>query len=171
VHSLLISPNAALTAPLFKARFALSNDTALQCQGSSSKINYEEDFNTYLRYLISGHSENRQSVRRIFQVWNAYFFPSGFSGGGIPGTVPAQVVDDAFAALQEDSEEDMEAPVIMTHVPVRSTHTNPSPLPPTALHHQASMVHPILAVDGNLDSGAAASVWDGPPARIAHAPS
>jgi hypothetical protein len=65
----------------------------------------------------------------------------------------------------------MEAPVVVTHVPVRSTHTNPSPLPPTALRHQASMVHPIPAVDGNLDSGAAALVWDGPLARIACAPS
>jgi hypothetical protein len=156
---------------LFKARFTLSNDTALRRQGSSSKIDYEEDFNTYLWYLISGRSENRKSVRRIFQVWNEYFFPSGFSGGGILGAVPAQVVDDAFAALQEDGEEDMEAPVVVTHVPVRSTHANPSPLLPTALRRQAPMVHPIPAVDGNLDSGMAASVWDGPPARIARAPS
>jgi hypothetical protein len=171
VHSLLISLNAALTTPLFKARFALLNDTALQCQGISSKINYEEDFNTDLQYLTSGRSENQQSVRCIFQVWNEYFFPSGFSGGGIPGTVPAQVIYNAFAALQEDGEENMEAPIIMTHVPVQSTHANPSLLPPTALHHQAPMMHLIPAMNGNLDSGMAASVWDRPPACIARTPS
>ncbi|KAF8592210.1 hypothetical protein K439DRAFT_1277011, partial [Ramaria rubella] len=46
----------------FQACFALSNDSALQHQGSSSKIDYEADFNIYLKYLISGLQHNRQSV-------------------------------------------------------------------------------------------------------------
>jgi hypothetical protein len=110
-------------------------------------------------------------VTRIFQIWNKYFFPSRFGGSGVPSPVPAQVIDNAFVALQEDGEEDMEAPVVVTYVPMRSNHANPSPSLPAALHHQAPVVHPIPAMDGDLENGMAALVWDRLPARVACAPS
>jgi len=57
-------------------RFTLSKDLALQRQGTATKIDYEDDFNTNLKYLIIGCSENKVSVKEIFHIWNGYFFPS-----------------------------------------------------------------------------------------------
>jgi len=58
-----------------QARFSLSSDVALQRQGKSTKIDYEGDFNIYLKYLITGQSENKPSVQKIFNIWNDHFFP------------------------------------------------------------------------------------------------
>jgi len=41
--------------------FALSGDAALQQQGKSTKIDYEGDLNVYLKYLITGQSDNKPS--------------------------------------------------------------------------------------------------------------
>ena len=76
---------------------------ALQQQGKSTKIDYEGDFNIYLKYLITGQSENKPSVQKIF---NNHFFPS--TAGSKPPTLafaPAHVVDDAFTALANEIEE------------------------------------------------------------------
>jgi hypothetical protein len=88
----------------FQACYAFSNDVALQQQGSSSQINYEVDFNTYLQYLISGCSENRHSVKNIFQVYN-YFFPSRLGLTATIGVVPTLAVDEVFAVLNKDDAE------------------------------------------------------------------
>jgi len=86
--------------------FSLSSDVALQRQGKSTKIDYEGDFNIYLRYLITGQSENKPSIHKIFDIWNDYFFPST-TGSRHPtlAFAPAHVIDDAFAALANDLEE------------------------------------------------------------------
>jgi len=86
--------------------FALSSNVALQQQGKSTKIDYEGDFNIYLKYLITGQSENKPSVQKIFNIWNDHFFPS--TAGSKPPTLafaPAHVVEDAFATLANDLEE------------------------------------------------------------------
>jgi len=89
-----------------QAHFALSSDVALQRQGKSTKIDYEGDFNIYLKYLITGQSENKPSIWKIFNIWNDHFFPST-AGSKHPtlAFAPAHVVDDAFAALANDLEE------------------------------------------------------------------
>ena len=86
--------------------FALLSDVALQKQGKSTKIDYEGDFNIYLRYLITGQSENKPSIHKIFDIWNDYFFPLT-TGSRHPtlAFAPAHVIDDAFAALANDLEE------------------------------------------------------------------
>src|SRR5882672_3115523 len=100
IFSLLLD----LTA--MQARFALSSNVALQQQGKSTKIDYKGDFNIYLRYLITGQSENKLSIHKIFDIWNDYFFP--LTAGSRHPTLafaPAHVIDDAFAALANDLEE------------------------------------------------------------------
>src|SRR5467141_302797 len=89
-----------------QVHFALSSDVALQRQGKSTKIDYEGDLNIYLRYLITGQSENKLSIHKIFDIWNDYFFPLT-TGSRHPtlAFAPAHVIDDAFAALANDLEE------------------------------------------------------------------
>jgi hypothetical protein len=80
----------------------LSNDSGLQRQGAASKINYEANFNVYLHYLICSWSENKQSVKCVFRIWNEYFFPSVTGPTATLAPAPAQAIDDAFAALEDD---------------------------------------------------------------------
>ncbi|KAF8577041.1 hypothetical protein K439DRAFT_1622388 [Ramaria rubella] len=103
----------------FQACFALSNDSALQRQGSSSKIDYEADFNIYLKYLISGLPDNRQLVKKIFHTW--IFFPSTAKVEVPMGVAPAQAIEDVFAALYDenqdknDNELNMQVPMTVEH--------------------------------------------------------
>src|SRR3977135_418535 len=89
---------------ILKARFALSHDGPLQRQGSTSGIDYEGDFITYLRYLVSGRTEKKSTVVRIFRIWNQYFFPESEKVDIVAGVVPTRVVEAAFAALDSDDE-------------------------------------------------------------------
>jgi len=86
--------------------FALSGNAALQRQGKSTKIDYEGDFNVYLKYLVTGQSDNKPSIHKIFNIWNNYFFPST-AGSRHPTLTcaPSHVIDDAFATLANDLEE------------------------------------------------------------------
>ncbi|KAF8523995.1 hypothetical protein JB92DRAFT_2827153 [Gautieria morchelliformis] len=97
-----VTPGAIAAAATF-ARFALSHDGAFQCQGAATKINYEGDFNIYLRYLVSGCEENKRSVKRILRIWNDYFFPATSTFDTMVAA-PVQAVNDAFAMLEEDEE-------------------------------------------------------------------
>ncbi|KAF8474569.1 hypothetical protein JB92DRAFT_2838244 [Gautieria morchelliformis] len=74
-------------------------------QGAATKIDYEGDFNIYLRYLISGREENKRSVKQILRIWNDYFFPATSNFDTIVAA-PVQAVNDAFAMLEEDEELD-----------------------------------------------------------------
>ena len=80
----------------------------LQRQGSVSTIDYENDFNTYLAYLVKGTLTNKASVKRIFRVWNDMFFSVRTNAGrdALAGDIPAQMVFDAFAALEIDDDDD-----------------------------------------------------------------
>ncbi|KAF8584717.1 hypothetical protein K439DRAFT_1616518 [Ramaria rubella] len=83
-----VMPGAISASTIFVC-FALSNDSVLQHQGSSSKIDYEADFNTYLKYLISGLQDNKQSIKKKFLV-------------------PAQTVEDAFVVLYNDDQDKLD---------------------------------------------------------------
>ncbi|KAF8523302.1 hypothetical protein BU17DRAFT_85998 [Hysterangium stoloniferum] len=64
-----ITPGAiAVTA--ICARFALSHDAHFQRQGSTTHIDYEEDFYTYLEFL----SVNNGIVKKILNVWNEQLY-------------------------------------------------------------------------------------------------
>jgi hypothetical protein len=110
------------------ARFALTNDVALQRQGGTTKIDYEADFNIYLKFLISGLANNKSAVKRIFRLWNSYFFPAS-SGPIRTGTVPTNLVDDAFAALDNDLEGSESGSVSELYSPAQSTGSTPGPPP------------------------------------------
>ena len=77
----------------------------LQQQGKSTKIDYEGDFNVYLKFLITGQSENKLSVRNIFKLWNNNFFSSTAGSSHMMAFAPAHVIDEAFATLANDLEE------------------------------------------------------------------
>ncbi|KAF8580557.1 hypothetical protein K439DRAFT_1619672 [Ramaria rubella] len=95
----------AIAASAVFAHFALSNNLSFQHQGSASGIDYEVDFNIYLKYLISSHTQNQHSVKQIFSIWNNYFFPGTIWIEAIRA-VPAHTLNDMFAALNEDSSGD-----------------------------------------------------------------
>ncbi|KAF8584947.1 hypothetical protein K439DRAFT_1616299 [Ramaria rubella] len=99
-----VMPGAIAASAVF-ACFALSNDLSFQRQGSASGINYEADFNTYLKYLISSRTQNWHSIKQIFSIWNNYFFPGIIRIEAI-GAVPAHALDNVFVALDEDSSGD-----------------------------------------------------------------
>ncbi|KAF8579032.1 hypothetical protein K439DRAFT_1620883 [Ramaria rubella] len=107
IWDLKVTPGAIVASAIF-ACYTLSNDTVFQHQGNSTKIDYEADFNTYLKCLISSHQDNRQSVKRIFQTWNLYFFPSTTRLDVTILDAPAQVIDDVFAALNDDDQEEFQ---------------------------------------------------------------
>ncbi|KAA1480190.1 hypothetical protein DENSPDRAFT_887474 [Dentipellis sp. KUC8613] len=61
------------------ARFILSADTLLEPEGGETKIHYQDDFDGYLEYLVSGLRERAPSVMAIFAAWNKKFFPDADS--------------------------------------------------------------------------------------------
>ena len=85
-------------------QFTLSKDSALQRQGTATKIDYEDDFNTYLKYLTVSCSENKASVKEIFHIWNGYFFPSKAKPTTV-GLAPSQMVNEVFVALGDDNDD------------------------------------------------------------------
>ncbi|KAF8581180.1 hypothetical protein K439DRAFT_1619249 [Ramaria rubella] len=126
-----VTPGAIAASTVF-ACFALSNDLSFQCQGSTSGIDYEADFNTYLKYLISGRTQNQHSIKQIFSIWNNYFFPGIIQIETI-GAVPVHALNDVFAALNEDSSGDEQTPVVPatpTSVPAVNASASDSAVPP-----------------------------------------
>jgi hypothetical protein len=111
-----------------QARFALTNDVALQRQGGTTKIDYEADFTIYLKFLVSGLADNKSAVKRIFRLWNSYFFPAS-SGPIRTGIVPTELVDDVFAALDNDLEGSESGSVTELDLPAQSTGGTPGPPP------------------------------------------
>ena len=107
----------------YQAHFALSNDAALQRQGSAIKIDYEADYYLYLKYLVKGHWENKSSVKLLFRTWNEYFFPFKLGPGVAPRTVAPRMIDEAFAALEDDNSDDNED---ANPQPSHSVPTNPT---------------------------------------------
>ncbi|KAF8517223.1 hypothetical protein JB92DRAFT_2829077 [Gautieria morchelliformis] len=97
-----ITPGAIATSAIL-ARFALSKDTALQRQGATTKIDYEANFHTYLRYLTISHEKPKRSVLTIFQKWNAYFFPQ-VAEDTATIKAPVESINSAFAALEGNGE-------------------------------------------------------------------
>ncbi|KAF8581735.1 hypothetical protein K439DRAFT_1618789 [Ramaria rubella] len=104
-----ITPGAIAGAAIF-VRYALSNDESFQRQGNKSKIDYEADFNVYLKYLIVGRADNKPSVKRVFHAWNMYFFPSHTKPNLTIRDAPVHAVDDMFAALEEEDDDNINTP-------------------------------------------------------------
>ena len=78
---------------------------ALQRRGSATKIDYEANFYTYLKYLIKGRTENKALVKQLFWTWNDYFFPSVAGPTATFATIPTHSIDAEFAALQDDDDD------------------------------------------------------------------
>ncbi|KIJ30359.1 hypothetical protein M422DRAFT_53773 [Sphaerobolus stellatus SS14] len=58
-----------------KTRFAASEDKSFQPCGSHTKIDYQEDFEFYLKYLHEGLHSKAPSVLDIIKTWNQVFYP------------------------------------------------------------------------------------------------
>jgi len=60
----------------------------------------------YLKYLVTGQSDNKPSIHKIFNIWNNYFFPSTARYRHSTLTcAPSHIIYDTFAALANDPEE------------------------------------------------------------------
>ncbi|KAF8582963.1 hypothetical protein K439DRAFT_1617877 [Ramaria rubella] len=132
-----ITPGA-IAASAILVRFALSEEISLQPQGSMTKINYEADFHLYLKFLISGLAGGKKTVKKIFCVWNDFFFPSTPYSRAL-GAVLVAVVEDVFQALEDDfgsdNEEELDAGGGLEHTP----NLNGNPIPGAHPQHRAQL--------------------------------
>ncbi|KIJ57373.1 hypothetical protein M422DRAFT_82291, partial [Sphaerobolus stellatus SS14] len=69
-----ITPAAIAMAAIF-TRFAASEDKKFQPIGSHTKINYQEDYGFYLKYLLEGLQSKSPSVLDIMDTWNQMLYP------------------------------------------------------------------------------------------------
>ncbi|KIJ34788.1 hypothetical protein M422DRAFT_181658, partial [Sphaerobolus stellatus SS14] len=60
---------------IMKTRFAASEDKSFQPCRSHTKIDYQEDFEFYLKYLHEGLHSKAPSVLDIIKTWNQVFYP------------------------------------------------------------------------------------------------
>ena len=74
----------------------------LQSQGGGTKIDYEANFYTHLKYLIKGCTENKALVMQLFWIWNDYFFPSVAGPTATFATIPTHSIDVEFVALMSN---------------------------------------------------------------------
>ncbi|KAA1475266.1 hypothetical protein DENSPDRAFT_825707 [Dentipellis sp. KUC8613] len=65
----------AIATSAILARFILSADSILESKGHETRIHYEDDFNSYVEYLLTGLTQRDPSVLGIFETWNKAFFP------------------------------------------------------------------------------------------------
>ncbi|KIJ48772.1 hypothetical protein M422DRAFT_161927, partial [Sphaerobolus stellatus SS14] len=68
-----ITPGAIAMATVY-ARFTASEDMTFQPVGSETKIDYQSDFEYYLKYLHKGLQSKSPSVIDIFTTWNKEFY-------------------------------------------------------------------------------------------------
>ncbi|KAF8511234.1 hypothetical protein JB92DRAFT_2831264 [Gautieria morchelliformis] len=93
------------------------------------------DFNIYLRYLSSGHEENKPSVKWILKIWNNYFIPATSNLDTIVAA-SVQAVNDAFAVLEEDEEvgpTDQHDIISPNHLPTHDNAAIPDAPPTTSI--------------------------------------
>ncbi|KAF8577040.1 hypothetical protein K439DRAFT_1622387 [Ramaria rubella] len=125
-----VTPGAIAASGIF-ACFALSNDSALQRQGSSSKIDYEADFNIYLK--ITGNWS-----RKYFTL--GFFFPSTAKVEVPMGVAPAQAIEDVFAALYDDNQDENDNE-LNTQVPMTVEHQTLCYVPAVPDQPRAASIH------------------------------
>ncbi|TFY59987.1 hypothetical protein EVG20_g7587 [Dentipellis fragilis] len=64
----------AIATSAILARFILSADANLEANGRETRIHYQDDFNSYVEYLLTGLNQRDPSVLGIFEKWNKAFF-------------------------------------------------------------------------------------------------
>ncbi|KIJ43727.1 hypothetical protein M422DRAFT_140968, partial [Sphaerobolus stellatus SS14] len=69
-----ITPAAIAMVSIF-TWFAASEDKKFQPIGSHIKINYQEDYEFYLKYLLEGLQSKSPSVLNIMDTWNQMLYP------------------------------------------------------------------------------------------------
>lgn len=114
---------------LSQARFAASTDPAFKAVGGHTKIQYQLDYEFYLKYLHDGLQRESPSVLEIFKEWNAVFY--GNVSGAVSNNVSEGMIDEGlddimaeihneatqegpFSVLGPDSNFDHERPLMVT---------------------------------------------------------
>lgn len=96
-----------------QSRYCPSEDQRLTPVGPQTQINYQEDFNTYLRILQTGLRTRNPSIRRLFRDWDLKVFGRNKSKYGGSAALPEdvrreeeQAALDAMEAAEPDPESD-----------------------------------------------------------------
>jgi hypothetical protein len=80
----------------------------LQERGLNTGIWWQNEFESYLKYLLQGLQKHKASVLNIFRIWDETFFAgTNASLGGRHDQISnnEQATQDAFDALNADEEE------------------------------------------------------------------
>ncbi|KAJ7793339.1 hypothetical protein B0H14DRAFT_3498202 [Mycena olivaceomarginata] len=67
-----VACRAAIALP---ARWGASTDIKLTPHSAQMGINWQGDFEKYIKYLQNGLDKHKGSVLRIFREWDEIFFP------------------------------------------------------------------------------------------------
>jgi hypothetical protein len=91
-----------------KAHWALSADECLQECGATTGINYMNDYEEYLKILLTGLRGRKKSIINVFREWDRIIFPnSDLSLVKNTSTMSSAGLKKAMDMLDEDSEEDI----------------------------------------------------------------
>lgn len=60
----------------FQARWALSSDETLQAVGTNTGIHYFDDYEEYLKLLVTGLHRKKKSVINVIKEWDSQIFPN-----------------------------------------------------------------------------------------------
>ncbi|THU83646.1 hypothetical protein K435DRAFT_871077 [Dendrothele bispora CBS 962.96] len=81
-------------------RWAVSEDYYLQEYGKRTMIDWQQDFESYLMYLLNGIRQKKVCVVELFQLYDEIFFPGTSSEGG-HGAVVRKNLDDQDAEMMD----------------------------------------------------------------------
>jgi hypothetical protein len=100
VHSF----SRSLLISLFQARWALSSDVSFQEVGSSTGIQYFQDYEEYLTMLETGLRRRKKTIVNIFKEWDAKIFPE--TDSSLAGKPSSKDVHAYLNVLMESVEGD-----------------------------------------------------------------
>ena len=88
-----------------QACWVLSCDDALQPWGASTAIDWQNDFNLYLEYLLHGICNCKTSIMNIFHQWAEALFPLSEHCIGCQTNKQDTSTKNVMAELDNDEEE------------------------------------------------------------------
>ncbi|THU75756.1 hypothetical protein K435DRAFT_590977, partial [Dendrothele bispora CBS 962.96] len=85
---------------MLRTCWAVSEDNYLQEYGKHTMIDWQQDFESYLMYLLNGIRQKKVCVVELFRLYDEIFFPGTSSEGG-HGAVVRKNMDDQDAEMMD----------------------------------------------------------------------
>ncbi|KAH9970789.1 hypothetical protein BGW80DRAFT_1326669 [Lactifluus volemus] len=104
-HGIRHTTPGAIASAVILSRWALSSDNFLQRVGNNTGIHYANDFDMYLRILMTGLRQRKKSILNVFREWDRVIFPNSNSGLAAQGQEISSGLRMAMEMLEADEEE------------------------------------------------------------------